>query len=280
MAAMSITVHTSDNPAAVLDVAGTFLASDPAQHNLILTLLHVRVEHPEAGRYWMAVEDHDVIGVVFQSPLDFHATLTPMSREAVRAVVDVIADEGVELPGVSGEAATAANFAGAWSERTRVSARPTLGQRLYELAAVVDQPAPGALRQATDEDLEFLVESFVAFVTEIGDPPGDSESVVARRLAAGQLWVWDDDAAVSMCGLSAPIEGVVRVGPVYTPRELRGRGYASAMVAAVSADVLAAGHRCILYTDLDNPTSNSIYRAIGYRAVAECLTYKFGCEVT
>lgn len=280
MAGMSITVHTSDNPAAVLDVAGTFLASDPAQHNLILTLLHVRVEHPEAGRYWMAVEEHDVIGVVFQSPLDFHATSTPMSREAVRAVVDVIADEGVELPGVSGEAATAANFAGAWSERTRVPARPTLGQRLYELAAVVDQPAPGALRQATDEDLEFLVESFVAFVTEIGDPPGDAESVVARRLAAGQLWVWDDDAAVSMCGLSAPIEGVVRVGPVYTPPERRGRGYASALVAAVSAEVEAAGRRCILYTDLDNPTSNSIYRNIGYQAVAEGLAYEFGCEVT
>ena len=276
MASMSITVHTSDDPAAVLDVAGTFLASDPVQHNLILTLLQMRVAHPEAGRYWMAVDEHDVIGVVFQSPLDYHATLTPMSRDAVRAVVDVIADEGVELPGVSGEAATAANFAGAWSERTRVPARPTLGQRLYELTAVVDQPARGALRQATDEDLEFLVESLVAFVAEIGDPPGGSESVVARRLAAGQLWIWDDAAAVSMCGLSVPAEGVVRVGPVYTPPELRGRGYASAMVATVSADVRAAGHRCILYTDLDNPTSNSIYRAIGYRAVAECLTYKFG----
>ena len=224
----------------------------------------------------MAVDEHDVIGVVFQSPLDYHATLTPMSREAVRAVVDLIADEGVELPGVSGEAATAANFAGAWSERTRVPARPTLGQRLYELAAVVDQSARGALRQATDEDLEFLVESFVAFVAEIGDPPEGSEAVVARRLAAGQLWVWDDSAAVSMCGRSAPAEGVVRVGPVYTPTELRGRGYASAMVATVSADVRAAGHRCILYTDLDNPTSNSIYRNIGYQAVSECLTYKFG----
>ena len=275
MAGMSIAVRTSDNPASVLEVAGTFLASDPVQHNLILTLLHTRVEHPEAGRYWMAVEEHDVIGIVFQSPLDYSATLTPMSHEAVRAVVDLIADEGVELPGVSGEAATAAWFAGAWSERTRVPARPTLGQRLYELAAVVDQPAFGALRRARAEDLEFLVESFIAFVTEIGDPPNGSESVVARRLAAGQLWVWDDDVTVSVCGLSAPAEGVVRVGPVYTPLELRGRGYASALVATVSADVRAAGHRCILYTDLLNPTSNSIYRNIGYRAVAEGLAYEF-----
>ena len=280
MSGMSISVHTSDDPAAVLDRAGAFLASDRVHHNLILTLLHARVEHPEAGRYWMVVEGHDVIGVVFQSPLDYPATVTPMSRDAVRSVVDVIADEGVELPGVNGEAATAAHFAGAWSERTGVPARPTLGQRLYELATVVDQPASGALRRATAEDLGFLVESFVAFVTEIGDPPGDSESVVARRLAAGQLWVWDDDATVSMCGVSAPMAGVVRVGPVYTPRERRGRGYASALVATVSSDVRSAGHRCILYTDLHNPTSNSIYRKIGFEAVAEGLAYNFGGQVT
>ncbi len=276
MAVMSIVVHTADDPDSVLDLADTFLASDPVQHNLILTLLHARVEHPEAGRYWIVLEEPDVIGVVFQSPLDYSATLTPMAQEAVRAVIDVIADEGVELPGVNGEAATVAHFAGAWSERTRVPARPTLGQRLYELASVVDQPASGVLRRATAEDLEFLVESFVAFVTEIGDLPNGSESVVARRLAAGQLWVWDDDAAVSMCGLSAPIEGVVRIGPVYTPPDLRGRGYASALVATVSADACAAGNRCILYTDLQNPTSNSIYRRIGFDAVAEGLTYEFG----
>lgn len=276
MAGVSIAVQTSTDPASVLEVAGTFLASDPVQHNLILTLLHTRVEHPEAGRYWMAVEEHRVIGVVFQSPLDHAATLTPMSHEALRAVVGVIADEGVELPGVSGEAATVARFAGAWSERTRVPARPTLGQRLYELAAVVDQPAPGLRRRATTEDREFVVEAFIAFVIEIGEPAEGSESVVDRRLAAQQLWVWDDAAPVSMCGLTAPAEGVVRVGPVYTPPELRGRGYAAALVATVSADVRAAGNRGILYTDLENPTSNSIYRNIGYRAVAEGLHYEFG----
>ena len=276
MAGMSIAVHTSNDPVSVLDVAGTFLASDPVQHNLILTLLQTRVEHPEAGRYWMAVDGHDVIGVVFQSPLDHSATLTPMAPDAVRAAADVIAKEGVELPAISGEAATVAQFAGAWSELTRVPTRPTLGQRLYELATVVDQPAPGMRRRARTEDRGFLVESFIAFVIEIGESADGSELVVDRRLAAQQLWIWDDAASVSMCGLTALAEGVVRVGPVYTPPKLRGRGYASALVATVSGDVRSAGNRCILYTDLENPTSNSIYRSIGYRAVAEVLSYQFG----
>ena len=36
-----------------------------------------------------------------------------------------------------------------------------------------------------------------------------------------------------------------------------------------------AEHRFNLYTDLGNPTSNSVYRRIGYRAVAEGLRYRF-----
>ncbi len=78
-----------------------------------------------------------------------------------------------------------------------------------------------------------------------------------------------------MAGRLDAVAGVERIGPVYTPPDRRGRGYASAVVAGVSRSALDAGHRCILYTDLENPTSNAIYRAIGYRAVAEALQYRF-----
>jgi predicted GNAT family acetyltransferase len=62
---------------------------------------------------------------------------------------------------------------------------------------------------------------------------------------------------------------VARIGPVYTPPEYRGHGYGSAVTAAATAAVLAAGAVPVLYTDLANPTSNKIYQAIGYRAVAD-----------
>jgi uncharacterized protein len=62
----------------------------------------------------------------------------------------------------------------------------------------------------------------------------------------------------------------VRVGPVYTPPEARGRGYASSAVAAVSRHALATGsHTCMLYTDVANPTSNKIYADVGYRRIAD-----------
>ena len=57
---------------------------------------------------------------------------------------------------------------------------------------------------------------------------------------------------------------------MHTPRDRRGRGYGTAVTAALSAMLLARGHRfCFLYTDLANPTSNAIYTRIGYEPVCD-----------
>ena len=66
---MGIEVVFSEDPGFVLKVAGAFLASQPVSHNLILSLLDARITHPEPGRYWLAKEDEEVVGVILQSPL-------------------------------------------------------------------------------------------------------------------------------------------------------------------------------------------------------------------
>ncbi|MEX2158805.1 MAG: GNAT family N-acetyltransferase [Dehalococcoidia bacterium] len=275
---MHISVTFTDDPARVLTEAHDFLASEPVHHNVILTLLHTRVAHPEPGRYWTATDGGRTVGVVFQSPLTYHATITPMPPEAVVALVDAVADAGVALPGVIGDAATAARFAGQWTERHKSAATPYEGQRIYEVRDVQDDPtASGHLRQAVAADRDVVVAWWRAFQAEVGEGAAatDAGRAVDQRLPAGQLWLWDDGDPVSLAGASAPVEGVARIGPVYTPPETRGRGYAAACVAALSKQVLAGGHRCILYTELGNSTSNFIYRRIGYRAVAEVLRYRF-----
>jgi predicted GNAT family acetyltransferase len=79
-----------------------------------------------------------------------------------------------------------------------------------------------------------------------------------------------------MVGVNLAVAGVVRVGPVYTPPQLRRRGYAGSAVAAVSRRALAAGAaRCMLFTDLANPTSNKIYAEVGYRRIADWEEYAF-----
>jgi uncharacterized protein len=273
---MAVEVDFVEDPGWVLSEAGAFLASDPVRHNLILTLLHARVANPEPGRYWVARDGGTVLGVAFQSPLDFFASLTPMRSEAVAGLVEAIVEAGVNLPGVNGEAATTARFAGQWTERRGSAAFPVEGQRIYELVRMPQvTPVGGRMRQASLDDRDLVLAWTRAFFVDVGQDARDLEPVVERRIQAGHFWLWEDGGPASMAANSEPVEGVVRVQAVYTPPEWRNHGYAGACVADLSRRMQVAGHRCILYTDLGNPTSNSVYRRIGYRAVAESLRCRF-----
>jgi ribosomal protein S18 acetylase RimI-like enzyme len=246
-------------------------------HNLILSILHARVALGDPGRYWMAFQEEKAVGVAVQSPLEYPITLTPMSLQAVLATVDAIAETGVIVPGVNGDAATAASFAGQWSERCKAAATPFMGTRLYELLEPGEAPrVEGGLRQAGPGDRNVMIQWSLAFQEEIGEPADDIELRVDRGLAAGQLWLWEQNGeTTSMAVGREPVQGVVRVAGVYTPLEKRKQGYAEACVHGLSKHLRGGGYRCVLYTDLGNPTSNSVYRRIGYRAVAEALRYRF-----
>ncbi|MEP6625560.1 MAG: GNAT family N-acetyltransferase [Acidimicrobiia bacterium] len=274
-----VQVQAYDDPATVLEVSGAFLATEPVRHNLMLTLLRRCATTGDAGRFWVVLDDGPVVGVAFQSPLHYYATLTPMAPAAAEVLAATIAQQGVELPGINAEVAAAAAFAGRWTEVARVGARPVEGMRLYDVDVVVDptRPTPGFARRVTVDDRDLAVEWAIAFEHESGvvGAGDDLGHVVDRRIAAGELWVWDHEGPVSFLGVSAPIADAVRIGPVYTPADLRGLGYASALVAASSRAARADGLRCLLYTDLNNPQSNSIYRALGYRSVAELTRYEF-----
>jgi predicted GNAT family acetyltransferase len=89
-------------------------------------------------------------------------------------------------------------------------------------------------------------------------------------------WFWETDGQrVSLAVAVGPTPNGIRIGRVYTPPERRGHGYASNLVAQLSAQLLAQGKKfCYLFTDIANPTSNSIYQKIGYRAVSDLTSYR------
>jgi hypothetical protein len=105
----------------------------------------------------------------------------------------------------------------------------------------------------------------------------EARSKVSARVAEGSLFGWEvEDRLVSMAGLARPTTRTISVNAVYTPPAHRRRGFATALVAALSKEGLARGKRsCLLYADLANPTANSIYANIGYRPIAEWRDYRF-----
>jgi len=149
-------------------------------------------------------------------------------------------------------------------------------------SALIPQNVSGELRIGTAADKPLMVDWVIAFRAEAlpeDGPRSNIEDVIERRLAGRSagiaLWI-DKGEAVSLCGYGGRTPHGIRIGPVYTPPELRGRGYASALVAQVTDHLLTRGREyCFLYTDLANPTSNRIYTNIGYEYVCESADYVF-----
>lgn len=185
------------------------------------------------------------------------------------------------LPGVLGPVEHTAAFTAAYCARHGLTGSLVTSEQIYQCEQVTPPTGvPGAMRRASVADSELLIEWYAAFQREAGlNQPHDAAGAVARDLADphGGVWLWfDEGSPVSLAGSRGPTRHGIRVGPVFTPPELRGRGYASALVAALTQQLLDAGRRYVfLFTDLANPAANALYQRLGYRPVAVRSAYDF-----
>jgi hypothetical protein len=277
-----------DNAAAFLAEAEPLLLADEARHNLILGIAgSVRNGLYEDFRLWLVREGDEVVGAALRT-LPYNLILgRPASPAALAALVETVAGE--KLPGVVGAEPEVQEFAELWTRRTGVAARTNMRQGVYALERVEPLPAvAGSAHVATEDDRELAVRWWIAFAEEAlheGGPGRErAEEMIDYRLSSRSsgILLWEDYGhPVSIAGWGGPTPNGIRIAPVYTPPELRGRGYATALTAELSQRLLdgrlfAGGRRfCFLFTDLANPTSNAIYERIGYRRVAESAEIAF-----
>lgn len=270
-------VVATEDAGFVLDAARSTLEREPVANNLVLTLLERASASPIPGTFWLVRDDRgEARAVALRWPASMPAALGVVPVDLVGALVEGVARSVPDLRGVGGDVVSASAFAGAWVEQCHRGAAPVEGQRIHRLVGDPKlPPVAGILRRATATDVALVRGWMSEFGAETGDVPssGDSE----QRIADGEVWLWDVGAPVAMAAARPPVAGVSRVGPVYTPPELRNRGYAGAAVGALSTELLSTvATTCILYTQLSNPVSNSVYRRIGYRPVIEVLRYELG----
>jgi len=275
---VSIAVLASADPDVVLGQAGELMARDPVGHNVVATKLADAIRYDEPGRYWIGLLDGVPAALAVQQPTGTSLAVAPMPAELIAAVADAVDQGNVALPGVFGSAETASRFAELWAGRRRIAAVATAEERLYEVRDLrFPDGVAGALRRAAEADRELLLSFLPQFEAGARWAASNPAAVfVTRRLAAGDVWIWDDDGPVSMAARTQAVNGVARIQAVNTPPERRRRGYASAGVAALSASVLAQGLRCVLYANVNNLAATSVYERLGYRAVSDVRRYQLG----
>ena len=155
-------------------------------------------------------------------------------------------------------------------------------ERLYELRSVAPPPpVAGEMRLADANDLDWVARWMFEFNREaLPDEPltlDEARKHVSNRIGEGTYYLWEDGTPVALAGHGRHTPHGCSIGPVYTPSEFRRRGYAAALTAALSQLLLDSGKQfTTLFTNLANPTSNSIYMKIGYRPVCDFDLYRFG----
>lgn len=259
-------------------------ASDPARHTVgitairqILAAVDPELPPPTLVTIW---NGDRIAGAGFRlPPWPLGSSAIPVQASTVTAAK--LLDLDPMLPGVSGPRDAAEPFAEEWSKLTGATIKEVLASRLYRLASLETPVVPGRARRATEDDVALMAQWRVDFELEaMGHErePGRAEFTIRRSLAMGNgAFLWEvGGQVVSYAVAGAPAYGMSRVGPVYTPPERRGKGYGSAITAVVSQWAIDAGaENVLLFTDLANPTSNSIYQRIGYRPVYDSTELEF-----
>ena len=259
------------------------LLADEARHNLILGLAGTLRDEP--GLYpgyelWLVEDAGEIVGAALRTP-PYNLVLGDGCQSALEALAREV---GAGIPGAVGAVPEIDGFVAAYARLHGVAPEPRVQQCIYALEAVrPPERPPGEPREATPADRELLVRWWGEFGVEAlsaveQDEEQNGRNVDYKLAATGNgIALWEvDREPVSAVGYGSPTPTGVRIGPVYTPPEHRGRGYAGALTAHVSTEQLAGGRSfCFLYTDLANPTSNNIYVAIGYRRVCDSVQYAF-----
>jgi predicted GNAT family acetyltransferase len=260
---------------AFLDATAGFRAHDPIQANLVGSVAEGVLGGRTYDSYrWLAIRDdagHVVGAAVRTAP--YNLVVTPMPEAAAEALGRHIARVDPHPPGVTGPKdvvdRVVAHLPGAGTARTAMT-------DLLRVLVDYRPPAPwapGRPRVVTAADLDLLCVWLAQFAEDAHLPARDAAPIAASAVERGSMLLWvDDEQPVAMAGhaplVVTPTGTVARIGPVYTPEPLRGRGYGSAVTAAMVESLQPRSTSIMLFADADNPGSNRVYERLGFEVRA------------
>ncbi|HEU5266750.1 MAG TPA: GNAT family N-acetyltransferase [Jatrophihabitans sp.] len=245
---------------------GRFLARDPVRGTLLGT-----VRAALGPGAWGAIDGGDCLAV--RSGSAYPVVIVGDWPGAHRAELRGLLAGLPQVAAVAGPAPVVIELA------ADLPGRPhTMAQALHRLDELREPPpVPGRAAPAVDAERPLLRAWFAAFLADVFEEPRPGDTTLDSALDQRHCWLWRDvdDRPVSMACRRPAFNGSARIGPVYTPPQHRGHGYGSAVTAAATRDVLAEGAVPVLFTDLANPTSNKIYRELGYYVIDERIVISF-----
>lgn len=288
MAESTYQLDFHDDPAAFLAAAESYLASVPMATNVISSVADRQrrygpSEHAPFCWYVVVRDGSTVVGAAMRTApfAPYPLFVGPMADDAARSIARALHERGEDPGGANGALPAARVFAEESARLAGGRVRLEMDTRLWELGELrLPAPVPGRARLARPADSALCLAWFQDFRraadAQSGRTTGHPEEhhtleEILARISEGLILLWEapDGEVAHLTGMVAPMAGVARIGPVYTPEHHRGRGYASATVAEASRRLAESGVAVTLFTDIENPVSNHVYAALGYRPVVD-----------
>ncbi|MBU0639000.1 MAG: GNAT family N-acetyltransferase [Planctomycetes bacterium] len=275
-------VQQFDRPAEFTEAARPLLMQDEAVNGLMIGIAQALCagERVAAQPFLAIVRDGmAVVAAALMTP-PRSLILSHASADASRQLAVRLGGSAWRVPGVVAPNESIGAFLDARQDVTGQMARPKWSMRVHRLDEVIPpSPVRGRLKRAREAERALVLRWAACFAKDLDEPTEFAVPAAQRHLAAGDVWLWEDGAPVSMAAVARRTPHGAGISLVYTPPELRRRGYASAVIAGLSQHELEAGNEfCFLYTDLANPTSNHIYREVGYHPACDVREYVFAAR--
>lgn len=270
-----------------MEEAEPMLLKQETCNNLMLGLIYrfkaMKYDaNPEVGHFGLVYDGGEAIYAFMQTPPKnwIFASMDGVPDTVIRKVAGQLKKDGYDVPGVIGPHEVIEVFVDQWVKETHALPRLHMKQLIYQLDKVNPvSEAAGYLKRATRHDEPIVAKWLLQFGQEVGEGTISERAseMAATYIEWGSAYLWTvGDTPVSMLNQSRRTANGVTVNAVYTPDEHKRKGYATSAVAALSQQLLDDGFQfCSLYTDMLNPTSNGIYRRIGYYEVGASVVYTF-----
>jgi hypothetical protein len=285
---VSLEIRFYENINEFYEIAFPFLLKKEVENSLYLSILNNLKKNIE--RYgeeppvlFTVNEGNDIKLVSLRTPPYNQLISYTDKLETIDILIDALVKRKDNIPGVLGFKEGVQRFSKLWREKMGLKSKITMNERLYMLKKVAEETlGNNKFIKATDSHEKIVFQWGRAFMLEVL-PDRTSEMIerslghLGKDIKEGSIFLlFDNNIPVSMARRSGKSVNGIAVNLVYTPPSLRRKGYATECVAKLSKLLLEEGNEyCFLFTDLSNPTSNSIYQKIGYRPIIDVDEYHF-----
>jgi predicted GNAT family acetyltransferase len=232
--------------------------------------------------YFAIFDNQSLVGCALRTNTDKPLAISKMPEAAIELLIKTLIEMKIVLCGVVGEVEAVKFFKELWlKEHTSLTFKLNIHLGIYETKVIINPKEQAEIFLATHAQRDVVCAFIKGFSMECfpnrEHKDDEIEKLSIRHINNKSLYLLKNNLGqiVSMAASTRGSTNGGTISLVYTPEDHRGKGYGSLVTAKVSEIVLKEKKFANLFTDLTNPTSNSIYKKIGYKMIGENIHYDF-----